>query len=105
MIGFYVPESPVAGRFPVALLLVHQQPSLYVVVGVSLSLSRKREGMVGIFMAIRTFFSDLSLSFHDSYETRSRESRFFFTAIANHESYEFSFLGFSENIYTFLYKE
>lgn len=105
MIGFYVPESPVAGRFPVALLLVHQQPSLYVVVGVSLSLSRKREGMVGIFMAIRTFFSDLSLSFHDSYETRSRESQFFFTAIANHESYEFSFLGFSENIYTFLYKE
>lgn len=71
----------------------------------ALSLSRKREGMVGIFMAIRTFFSDLSLSFHDSYETRSRESQFFFTAIANHESYEFSFLGFSENIYTFLYKE
>lgn len=43
MIGFYVPESPVAGRFPVALLLVHQQPSLYVVVGVSLSLSLERE--------------------------------------------------------------
>ena len=39
MIGFYVPESPVAGRFPVALLLVHQQPSLYVVVSLSLSLS------------------------------------------------------------------
>lgn len=99
MIGFYVPESPVAGRFPVALLLVHQQLSLYVV-GVSLSLSLKREGMVGIFMAIRTFFSDLSLSFHDSCETRSRESRFFFTAIANNE---FSFLEFSENLYT-LYK-
>ena len=102
MIGFYVPESPVAGRFPVALLLVHQQPSLYVVVGVSLSLSlslslsRKREGMVGIFMAIRTFFSDLSLSFHDSCETRSRESRFFFTA--NRTNFRFS--DFSENLYT-----
>lgn len=43
MIGFYVPESPVAGRFPVALLLVHQQLSLYVVVGVSLSLSLEKE--------------------------------------------------------------
>lgn len=43
MIGFYVPESPVAGRFPVALLLVHQQLSLYIVVGVSLSLSLSKK--------------------------------------------------------------
>lgn len=62
----------------------------------SLFLFRKREGMVGIFMAIRTFFSDLSLSFHDSCETRSRESRFFFTA--NRTNFRFS--DFSENLYT-----
>lgn len=41
MIGFYVPESPVAGRFPVALLLVHQQPSLSSAFR-SLSLSKER---------------------------------------------------------------
>ena len=106
MIGFYVPESPVAGRFPLALLLVHQQPSLYVVVGVSLSLSlslslSKERGYGRDFHGHPYVFQWPIVIV--SWLMRNKIA--WKPILLYRESYEFSFLGFLRKFIHVVHKE